>query len=59
MKAVAEVIGVFRSNLAEHLRQHPQRRIGRPPLPDWGGFTDRLDQELAAQIKAEIAALPT
>ncbi len=33
MKAVAEVIGVSRSNLAEYLRQYPQRRIGRPPLP--------------------------
>jgi putative transposase len=49
MRAVAEVIGVSRSNLAERLQQHPQRRIGRPPLPD---------QALAAQIKAVIAALP-
>ena len=50
MKAVAEVIGVSRSNLAEHLQHRPQRRIGRPPLPD---------EQLVAQTKAVIAALPT
>jgi hypothetical protein len=31
---VAEVIGVSRSNLVEHLQQRPPRLIGRPPLPD-------------------------
>jgi transposase InsO family protein len=51
MKTVAEVIGVSRSNLVERLQQRPpRRRIGRPPLPD---------EELAAQIKAAIAELPT
>jgi hypothetical protein len=34
MKTVAEVIGVSRSNLAERLQARPQRRIGRPPLPE-------------------------
>jgi hypothetical protein len=41
MKTVAEVIGVSRSNLAERRQGHPQKRIGRPPLPD---------EELVAQI---------
>ena len=51
MKTVAEVIGVSRSNLVERLQQRPLRsRIGRPPLPD---------EELVAQIKTAIAALPT
>ena len=50
MKTVAEVIGVSRSNLAERRQGHPQKRIGRPPLPD---------EELVAQIRAVIAELPT
>ena len=50
MKTVAEVIGVSRSNLTERLQARPQRRIGRPPLPD---------DELVEQIKAVIVELPT
>ena len=50
MKAVAEVIGVSRSNLIERLRDRPKKRLGRPPLPD---------DELVADIKAVIAELPT
>ena len=50
MKTVAEAIGVSRSNLAERRQQRPQKRIGRPPLPD---------EELVAQIKAVIGELPT
>ncbi len=50
MKTVAEVIGVSRSNLAERLQARPQRRIGRPPLPE---------NELVEQIKALIGELPT
>jgi hypothetical protein len=50
MKTVAEVIGVSRSNLAARLQERPQKRIGRPPLPD---------EELVAQIKVVIAELPT
>ena len=42
MKAVAEVIGVSRSNLIERLRDRPKKRLGRPPLPD---------DELMADIK--------
>ena len=34
MKAVAEVIGVSRSNLIERLQGRPKKRLGRPPLPD-------------------------
>ena len=49
MRAVAEVIGVSRSNLAG-LQERPQKRIGRPPLPD---------DELVVLIKAVIAELPT
>jgi hypothetical protein len=45
MKTVAEVIGVSRSNLVQRLQERPQKRIGRPPLPD---------DELVAQIKAVI-----
>ena len=48
MKAVAEVIGVSRSNLIERLRDRPKKRLGRPPLPD---------DELVADIKAVIAEL--
>jgi putative transposase len=50
MKTVAEVIGVSRSNLVQRLQDRPQKRIGRPPLPD---------DELVAQIKAVIGELPT
>ena len=50
MKTVAEVIGVFRSNLIERMRERPKKRIGRPPLPD---------DKLVAEIKAVIAELPT
>ena len=50
MKTVAEAIGVSRSNLAERRPERPQKRIGRPPLPD---------EELVAQIKAVIGELPT
>jgi len=51
MKTVAEVIGVSRSNLVEHLKERPQhKRIGRPPRPD---------DELLAAIKAVIAEMPT
>ena len=50
MKAVAEVIGVSRSNLMERLQDRPKKRLGRPPLPD---------DELVADIKAVIAELPT
>lgn len=50
MKAVAEVIGVSRSNLIERLRDRPKKRLGRPPLPD---------DELVADIKAVIVELPT
>jgi putative transposase len=50
MKAVAEVIGVSRSNLIGRLQERPKKRLGRPPLPD---------DELVAQIKAVIAELPT
>jgi putative transposase len=44
------VIGVSRSNLAECLQERPQKRTGRPPLPD---------DEVVAKIKAVIAELPT
>ena len=50
MKTVAEAIGVSRSNLAERRQERPQKRIGRPPLPD---------DKLVAQIKAVIGELPT
>lgn len=50
MKAVAEVIGVSRSNLIERLQGRPKKRIGRPPLPDG---------ELVAAIKVVIAEMPT
>ena len=50
MKAVADVLGVSRSNLAKRLQQRAKKQVGRPPLPD---------EELVAQIKAMIAELPT
>ncbi len=50
MKTAAEVCSVCRRNLAKRFPAGPQRRIGRPPLPD---------EELVAQISAAIAELPT
>jgi HTH-like domain len=50
MKAVAYVIGVSRSNLADRLQERSKKRIGRPPLPD---------DELVFHIEAVIAELPT
>jgi hypothetical protein len=43
IKAVAEVIGVSRSNLIERLQDRPKKRLGRPLLPD---------DQLVAEIKA-------
>ena len=48
MKAVARTLGVARSSLEP--KPAPARRRGRPPAPE---------DELLAQIKAIIAALPT
>jgi len=45
-EALAEVIGVSRSNLIERMRERAKERIGRPPLPD---------DKLVAEIKAVIA----
>ena len=50
MKAVAETLGLARSNLAEQAKQRPPKRVGRPPLPD---------EDLVAEIKTIIAELPT
>ncbi len=50
MKAVADALGVARSNLAEQAKQRPPKRVGRPPLPE---------EDLVAEIKAVIADLPT
>jgi putative transposase len=50
VSAVAETLGVSRSNLAERLKPTASRRRGRPPQPD---------DELVAQIKAVIAEMPT
>jgi putative transposase len=50
VKAVADVLGVARSNLVEQMRTRPRQRIGRPPAPA---------DELVAAIKAVIADLPT
>lgn len=50
MKAVADVIGVARSNLVEQMKSRPRQRVGRPPAPADG---------LVAEIKAVIADLPT
>ena len=55
MKAVAEVIGVSRSNLIERLRDRPKKRLARPPLPDdelvadiQGGHRRAADLRLSA-----------
>lgn len=50
MKAVADVIGVARSNLVEQVKSRPRRRVGRPPAPA---------DDLVAKITAVIADLPT
>ena len=50
MKAVADVIGVARSNLVEQMKSRPRQRVGRPPAPA---------DDLVAEIKAVIANLPT
>jgi hypothetical protein len=50
MKTVAEVIGFALEPWRSACRNVLHKRIGRPPLPD---------AELAAQIKAVIAELPT
>ena len=50
MKAVAQTLGLARSNLAAQMKQRPPKRVGRPPLPD---------EDLVAEIKAIIAELPT
>ena len=50
MEAVADVLGVARSNLAEQIKERSPRRVGRPPLPA---------DDLVAEIKAVIADLPT
>jgi putative transposase len=50
MSAVAEILGVARSNLAERAAGRPQKRRGRPPLPD---------AELVEAIKMVIADMPT
>jgi putative transposase len=50
MKAVADTLGVARSNLAAQAKQRPPKRVGRPPLPE---------EDLVAEIKAVIADLPT
>jgi putative transposase len=50
MKAVADALGVARSNLADQAKQRPPKRVGRPPLPE---------ADLVAEIRAVIADLPT
>ena len=50
MKAVADVIGVARSNLVEQMRNRPRQRVGRPPVPA---------DALVAEIKDVIAGLPS
>jgi putative transposase len=50
VKAVADVLGVARSNLVEQIKSRPRQRIGRPPAPA---------DELVAEIKAVITDLPT
>jgi putative transposase len=50
VKAVADMLGVARSNLVEQMRDRPRQRLGRPPAPA---------DALVAEIKAVIADLPT
>jgi putative transposase len=50
VKAVADVVGVARSNLTEQMKGRPRRRVGRPTAPA---------DKLLAEIKAVIADLPT
>jgi putative transposase len=50
VKAVAEVLGVARSNLVEQMKARPRQRIGRPPPPA---------DALVAEIKTVIAEMPT
>lgn len=50
VKAVADVIGVARSNLVAQMESRPRQRVGRPPVPA---------EALVAEIKAVIADLPT
>lgn len=50
MKAVAEVLGVARSNLVEQMKARPRQKIGRPPSPA---------DALVAEIKTVIAEMPT
>jgi putative transposase len=50
VKAIADTLGVARSNLAEQIRARPSGRRGRPPQPD---------EALVAEIKAVIAEMPT
>jgi len=50
MSAVAETLGVARSNLAERAAGRPSQRRGRPPLPE---------AELVEAIKTIIATMPT
>jgi len=50
VKAVADVMGVARSNLTQQMKDRPHQRIGRPPAPA---------DELLAEIKTVIADLPT
>lgn len=49
VKAVADVIGVTRSNLVERAGGRSRRRVGRPPAPA---------DELVAEIEALLADLP-
>ena len=50
MKAVADTLGVSRSNLHEQVKAAPRQRPGRPPQPD---------ADLLAAIKTVIAAMPS
>ncbi len=50
MSAVAETLGVARSNLAERTAGRHSQRKGRPPLPE---------KDLLQTIKAVVADLPT
>jgi putative transposase len=50
VKAVADALGVARSNLIERMKRRPRQRLGRPPAPADG---------LVAEIRTVIADLPT